>query len=314
LREAVESRTDDVLASAQRLYQILIAPLAPELAAYDIDTLALSLDGVLRYLPLAALHDGEKYLLERFALMMTTDAVAAGERGKRKQRAAGLGLSRPIPGYRPLHAVRDELRAVIRTDQNQGVLPGAIWLDQEFTAQSLRHALSADNSVVHIASHFVFEAARETSSYLLLGDGTRFTLSDLGELRCDGVELMVLSACNTAIGGGHGREIEGVGALARHRGARTVLATLWPVADLTTAALMRDFYRHAYEMRLEPAQALRRAQLALLNGNSFLQTSATTRSLVDSDNEQTDADAVATTRHPFYWAPYILMGEAGNGI
>jgi CHAT domain-containing protein len=90
-------------------------------------------------------------------------------------------------------------------------------LDEAFTAEALGHALSS-NPEVHVASHFVFAAAQAASSYLLLGDGSKSTLADLAELRCDAVDPIVLSACNTAIGGGHrqsGREIEGLGAPAR---------------------------------------------------------------------------------------------------
>jgi CHAT domain-containing protein/tetratricopeptide (TPR) repeat protein len=317
LREAMRERSPAFITSAQRLHHILIAPVADDFRAANIGTLALSLDGVLRYLPMAALHDGERYLVERFALVLTTDAVGAQGQARTSARAAGLGLSRPVPGYRPLTAVRDELAALVRSEKNSGVLPGTIWLDEDFTAQALRQALSPRHSVVHIASHFVFAAAQEDSSYLLLGDGNKFTIADLAALRFDSVDLMVLSACNTAVGGGHrqsGREIEGLGALARHRGARNVLATLWPVADFTSAVLMRAFYRHVYQDGLEPAQALRRAQLALLRGELAALAPSPTRSLVDPGDERSELRADASTRHPFYWAPYILMGEASRDV
>jgi CHAT domain-containing protein/tetratricopeptide (TPR) repeat protein len=318
MREAIRSRSAGFLESAQRLYRILIAPVAEELQSRNVHTLALSLDGALRYLPIAALHDGRRYLIEQFALVLTTGAVAAREPapGGSARRAIGLGVSRHIAGYQPLPGVREELAAVIRTDgQKGGVLPGIIRLDEAFTADALHHAMSQPNSVIHIASHFVFEAAQEASSYLLLGDGSRSTLSDLAELRFADIELVVLSACDTAIGGGHrqsGREIEGLGALVRHQGGRRVLATLWPVADLTTATLMRGFYRNHYEAGLAPPEALRRAQLALLSDRLDRPAQAATRSLVDPDDEDEDRAVDAGTRHPFYWAPYILMGEAAD--
>jgi CHAT domain-containing protein/tetratricopeptide (TPR) repeat protein len=313
LREALQSRSAGFRDSAQRLYRILIAPVAEDLQANGIVTLSLWLDDVLRYLPMGALHDGERYLLERFELVL-----AAGTGGKTRSaaavRAAGLGVSRRIAGYRPLPAVREELAAIIRDGKRHGgVLPGIVRLDGAFTADALRRAL-AEDSVVHIASHFVFEAAREAASYLLLGDGSKLTLAQLSEFRFGAVDLVVLSACNTAVGGGHrqsGREIEGLGALVRDHGARKVLATLWPVADRTTAALMREFYRLTYEAGVRPAQALRQAQLALLGDGTPGHRPGRTRSLVDPDDVSPDRDAYPGASHPFYWAPYILMEEVG---
>src|SRR5262249_40359571 len=119
-------------------------------------------------------------------------------------------------------------------------------------------------------------------------------------------------ACNTAIGGGHrqsGREIEGLGALVRHQGGRRVLATLWPVADRATATLMRAFYRNQFAAALAAPEALRRAQLALIGDHSASPSELVTRSLVDPADEQADRGPFPGTSHPFYWAPYILMGE-----
>jgi CHAT domain-containing protein/tetratricopeptide (TPR) repeat protein len=315
MREAIQRRSADFLENAQRLYQMLIAPVAEDLRVAGINTLIVSLDGVLGYLPMAALHDGKSYLVERFALVLATTAVAPERQNTRasSRHAVGLGVSRPMAGYPPLLGVREELAAIIRTSDNQsGVLPGIIRLDEAFTADTLRHALAPQNSVIHIASHFVFEVAQEASSYLLLGDGAKLTLAEFGELRFDAVDLMVLSACNTAVGGGRqqgGHQIEGLGALVRHQGADKVIATLWPVADLTTASLMRAFYYNCYEIGLHPAEALRRAQVGLLTDAFIVDRSTVTRSLIDPDEEVPDGEPYPAASHPFYWAPYILMGE-----
>jgi CHAT domain-containing protein/tetratricopeptide (TPR) repeat protein len=312
MREALQRRSDQFLPSAQRLYSILIAPLAEMLEAAGVKTLIVSLDGVLRYLPMGALHDGRHFLIERFALARETQAVTTQARKSAGRRAAGLGVSRPLDGHQVLVGVRNELAAVIRTARRRrgGVLPGIIRLDRAFTAEALARALSAQYSVIHVASHFVFSAAREASSYLLLGDGSKLTLAEFADLRFDAIDLVVLSACNTAVGGGHsqnGREIEGLGALVRYQGANQVLATLWPVADMTTATLMHAFYRNRYRAKLAPAEALRRAQLDLLRGAIDLPANMSMRALVDPDEDQTAAKA--DTGHPFYWAPYILMGS-----
>jgi CHAT domain-containing protein len=314
LREMMQNRTELFLPNARRLHDILIAPLGEALESAGVETLAFSLDGVLRYLPMAALHDGSKYLIERFALVLATHAVPARARGGSGRRAVGLGVSRPLEGCQPLIGVRDELTAVIRTAPGRsGILPGIIRLDDAFTADVLVHALSSHYSVIHIASHFVFAAARESSSYLLLGDGSKLTLGEFAGLRFDAMDLVVLSACNTAIGGGHhqnGHEIEGLGAVVRHQGANQVLATLWPVADMTTAAMMRAFYRNHYSAGLDAPHALRNAQLGLLSGAFATPVAGCIRSLVDPDEDQLNPQeqAGAGPRHPFFWAPYILMG------
>jgi CHAT domain-containing protein/tetratricopeptide (TPR) repeat protein len=311
MRESLQSRSDRFLPSSQRLYDILIAPLAEMLQAAGVETLIVSLDGVLRYLPMGALHDGRRYLIEQFALARETQAVTVQAQKSSGKRAVGLGVSRSLDGHAALIGVRDELAAVIRTARRRrgGVLPGVIRLDRAFTAGALVRALSSQYSVIHVASHFVFAAAREESSYLLLGDGSKLTLAEFADLRFDTMDMVVLSACNTAIGGGHdqnGREIEGLGALVRYQGANQVLATLWPVADITTASLMHAFYRNRYRTKLAPAEALRRAQLDLLRGAIKSPARTPTRALVDPDEDQTAAKSDA--RHPFYWAPYILMG------
>jgi CHAT domain-containing protein len=311
MRESVQSRTQRFLPSAQRLYAILIAPMIEALRAASAKTLIISLDGVLRYLPMGALHDGRRYLVEEFALARETQAVAAQAFKNSGSRAAGLGVSRAHDGHQPLVGVREELAAIIRTarERRGGVLPGIIRLDRAFTVEALIRALSPQYSVIHVASHFVFAAAREDSSYLLLGDGSKLTLAEFSDLRFDAMDLVVLSACNTAIGAGHsqnGREVEGLGALVRYQGANQVLATLWPVADMATASLMGAFYRNRYRSKLAAPEALRRAQLDLLGGAVKSPERIRTRSLVDPDEDKTEA--ARDTRHPFYWAPYILMG------
>ncbi len=311
MRESVQNRTQQFLSSAQRLYAILIGPMIETLRAAGVKTLITSLDGVLRYLPMGALHDGRRYLVEQFALARETQAVTAQGRKSSGRRAVGLGVSRALDGHQPLVGVREELDAIIRTarQRRRGVLPGIIRLDRAFTAGAFARALSPQYSVIHVASHFVFAAAREESSYLLLGDGSKLTLAEFSDLRFDAMDLVVLSACNTAIGGGHnqnGREIEGLGALVRYQGANQVLATLWAVADMTTASFMRAFYRNRYRLKLAPPEALRRAQLDLLGGAVKFPSLMQTRALVDPDEDR--ADAKPDARHPFYWAPYILMG------
>lgn len=310
LRTQLRDGSDGFFASARRLYDLLIEPVISDLRAAGVHTLILSLDGVLRYLPVCALFDGTRYLLDMYALVLAAgepyDAVRppSGER-----RGAGLGVTRAVGPHKALLGVREELAAVIRTDDHGGgVVSGIIRLDEAFSSDAFREALSAHYSVIHIASHFVFQAAQEASSYLLLGDGSKLTLAELSRWNFEGVELMVLSACDTAAGGGHeqsGREIEGLGALMRRQGARNVIATLWPVRDFTTAAIMRAFYQYWCEQGLAPAEALRQAQLSLRRKNDAPSPVGETRAFTTYD----DGQEAGRWAHPRYWAPYVLMGE-----
>lgn len=313
LRASIAERSAGWRAHAAALHDLLIGPIAAELDERKADRLLVSLDGVLRYLPLGVLHDGRQHLLERFALTVSAGAHGSERMNENVQRprAAGFGVTQALASHRALRGVRDELLAIVGTAGNaRGVVDGEIFLDEAFNAAALRNALTRRGGIVHIASHFVFRPAQEDESYLLLGDGTKLTLAQLAELRFDGVELLTLSACETAVGGGHrqsGSEFEGLGALALNRGASHVIATLWPIRDFTSAALMREFYRLRFREGRGAAEALRQAQLQLLTGRLARAASGAARGLKDPDDGDASADRPAREAHPYYWAPYVLM-------
>jgi CHAT domain-containing protein len=154
---------------------------------------------------------------------------------------------------------------------------------------------------------------------LLLGDGTRLTLREIkdGDFDFRNVDLITLSACETAIGGGkdaNGQEIEGFGALAQKQGAKGVIATLWPVADRSTGLLMRHLYRFRQQQGMTKAEGLREAQLAFIRGTEL--GPATLEAESGANREGAGAgpgisggDPSRPYAHPFYWAPFILMGN-----
>lgn len=322
-REALQSPRDDPRALGQELFKALLGPLAADLKQMQAQTLILSLDGALRYVPFAALHDGEHYLVENYRITMVTQAAdvrlavaPSGTPGK----FAGLGLTQQVPGFEPLPAVREELEAILKT----GPLRGEIHLDQEFTAERMKQLLADRVAYLHVASHFVFKPGTETDSFLLLGDQSRLSLRDLrvSGFNFRGVELLTLSACETAAGGGadaNGREVEGLGVMAQQRGAKSVLATLWPVADSSTAILMQNFYRlRGGAAKTSKAEALRQAQLALLGGQhgepaqppgAAEKQRGATRTKGANDAPRFVPDPKAPYAHPFFWAPFILMGN-----
>lgn len=275
--------------AALALYQLLISPVAQDLEQAGAKTIMLSLDGALRYLPFGALHDGKQYLVERWNLPMYTSVTKDKLRDSvtRHWQAAGLGLTRAVGEFVALPAVKAEMSSIVKVG-SAGVLPGEIYLDDAFSAVRLKDVSQRKFQLLHVASHFRFSPGTEVNSFLLLGDGQQLTLGDIRtqNYRFDNVDLLTLSACDTGLGGGRdaqGKEIEGFGVIAQQQGAKAVLATLWPVADQSTALLMAEMYKRRQEQSLTKIEALRQAQLSLLSQPKYA--------------------------HPFYWAPFILMGN-----
>jgi len=313
--------------SGQRLYELLIKPIEADLKGAEAKTLLWSLDGTLRYVPLGALWDGRQYLVERFNLVVLTLAsrskVAVTPQSVDKWRGLGVGVSQKWQDFSALPAVPDELRAIIRqenpqegSDKEVGVMPGRRLLDGEFTQIAFERALGR-YPVIHVASHFSFNAGGEKSSFLLLGDGKHYTVDEVkgSTPLFSGVELLTLSACNTAMGGErNGEEVEGLGMLAQRQGALAVLATLWAVADESTAGLMQEFYQERMtKPDLTKASALRQTQLVLLSGKMKANTTAPNRSdlvgEVKGVEPSFNRDPKAPYAHPYYWAPFILIGN-----
>jgi len=279
----------------------------------------LSLDGVLRYIPFAALHDGERYVAQDYRIALVSQAadIRVAAQAGRLDSFAGLGLTHQVPGFDALPAVKEELEGILKS----GPVRGEIHLDGAFTAERLKQSLDQKVSFLHVASHFVFKPGTETDSFLLLGDGGKLSLRDLrvAGFNFRGVELVTFSACETAVGGGsdaNGREVEGLGVLAQSRGARAVMATLWPVADASTGLLMQNFYRlRAGSSEMTKAEALRQAQIALLTGRHGKPAMAPGSGVEQRGAGRADRaprftpDPKAPYAHPYFWAPFILMGN-----
>lgn len=321
LRQALQDRRADPRPAAQALYDTLIAPVAAEIEEARADTLILSLTELLRYVPFAALHDGQRYLVERFAFGVFLLGSASHTAPSRTQaRVAGLGMTQATDSLPALAGVRKEIGSIVRTEETpDGIMAGTISLDNAFTRGRLRTSLNGTYSTVHIGSHFVFRPGDARNSFLLLGDGTRMTLDELAQLNFSRVEQVTLSACDTASGGGaneHGIEVEGLAAAIAQRLPHAVLGTLWPVADASTALAMRRFYEgRAAEPPRSRAQALRAAQLALLRGEGSLEAAArneargATRSTGAGGSAAFTPDLARPYAHPYYWAPFILLGS-----
>ncbi len=317
-RKTLSSPALDPVPQADALYELLIGPIAGDLRAAGAKTLMLSLDDTLRYLPFAALHSDSGYLIENFSISIVNEAVRdklAIPPGS-KWAVWGLGITKAQAGADPLPWAGIELNEIAGP---KGILTGKVMLDSAFTEGSLRDGLDQSYPIIHIASHFRFEPGSMDESVLLLGDGSLMTLAQIkNKLNFNGVELLTLSACETAVGDDgvahHGIEVEGLGAIAQQAGAKAVLATLWSVADSSTALLMRTLYAAHKDNGLTKAEALRYAQLALLHGtvraDSVPQgTRGLKRVSTAVAGGSFKSDPNAPFAHPFFWAPFILMGN-----
>ncbi|MBL8207271.1 MAG: CHAT domain-containing protein [Blastocatellia bacterium] len=320
-RQALQNPTLDPLPLAQELYKILLAPVEKDLRAAQAQLLMWSLDGVLRYVPMAALHDGKQYLVESYRHAVFTPASNARLHlePSKHWRALGLGVTKAHgEGVPALPGVEEEMRGIIKAEGSaSGVLPGTIKLDEQFTQESMLTGLRERNNVVHIASHFQFQPGNETNSALLLGDGQLLSLAQIKALPnvFSGVELLTLSACNTATSGSgaNGKEVEGFGVLAQRQGARAVVASLWPVADRSTMRLMQEFYQ-LRESGLTKAEAMRQVQRKMLQGELAVPVATLTRSIVHEEDKTAGLPKFKTEpqkpfAHPYYWAPFILIGN-----
>ena len=265
---------------------------------------------------LLALHDGEKYMVERYRNVVFTPASNSRLKDPTSPewKVLGAGVSKAHPGFSPLPGVLDELRGIVREPgaEAAGVLDGKVMLDDAFTADTFRAGLRQRFQAVHIASHFAVQPGNETDSFLLLGDGSRLSLSQIrGSVNLfGGVELLALSACDTATGGtgSDGKEVESFAVLAQRQGAKAVMASLWPVADESTKQLMQNFYRlRDAQVSVGKAEALRQAQLALLRGEAGAGEGGVQRRGIRSSVQ--GAGAKGSYSHPFFWAPFILIGN-----
>lgn len=291
------SKVTAVKAIGKQLYDWLIKPLESELRANSVDKLVFSLDRVTRYIPMSALFDGNKYLVENYTIstVLSADLTDTKDRlpaGTQNTFILALGLSNAVAGFNALPNVPAELDAVVRKNPNdkQGIYPGLEFLNSAFNFPALRDNLLG-RKVLHIATHAKFMRGNPDSSYLLLGTGEKLTIPKIETLQdLADVHLVVLSACETALGGPNqdGTEIAGISYYFLNGGAKAVMASLWSVDDQSTSLLMQQFYGNLAKTTtatpMTKAQALRQAQLTLISGGNT---------------------------HPYYWAPFVLIG---NGL
>jgi CHAT domain-containing protein len=283
-RENLETRTTYAyLEQAQHLYDLIFRPIRQLLLDNKIDTVVFVPDGAFQTIPLGALHDGQKFLVQEFAVAITPGLSVVEPRPIERKRAEVLlsGLSDPVQGFPALDFVPGELETI------ETEYPSEVLLNNSFVTSAIEKKLTEQQfSIVHIASHGQFDHDSQ-KTFVLTYDG-KLNLNKLESLirpsqyRGKPVELLVLSACQTAAG--DDRAALGLAGVAVKAGARSALASLWFVNDQSTAAFVSELYN---QLRKAPAisraKAVQAAQLKMLADRRF--------------------------RHPCYWAPYLLIGN-----
>jgi CHAT domain-containing protein/tetratricopeptide (TPR) repeat protein len=313
MRDRLQDPCSDPRPAAQAMYKVLIAPILTDLRGAHTQTIVWELDGALRYIPMSALYDGSHYLAESYRSVLfgaSNQASLVAESIGTHWSGLGFGTSQKRGDFAALPAVTQELDGIFQDKSNpasNGPIPGHIHLDQDFTERTMADELDVGYPIVHIASHFVLEPGSD-ESYLLLGaeepghpGSGRLTYAELRDgpsFHFDGVELLTLSACQTgtsiAAHSRDGAEVDALDDLAAARGAKAVMATLWSVNDASTGRFMVDFYKDWTSADGTPkSEALRKAQVDMLHGGADLPGSS----------------CHASQRHPFFWAPFILIGN-----
>lgn len=313
----------------KELYDIFVKPLENDLKGAGAKTILWSLDGSLRYIPMAALSpDGKTYLAERYQNVVVTlgrQTNLFAKPSADEWRAIGAGVSKQHPGFSPLPSVPEEIGSIIRDPAAaSGVLDGTRMLDEQFNLETLRNTVPQQTedgkpfNVLHLATHFSL-GANDQDSALLLGDGRRLSLFEIGRdeaLDFKDVELLTLSACQTGVstGDANGREVESLGMLAQKKGAKAVLATLWKVADESTSLFMTEFYRIKKSApKINKAEAIRLAQKAMIDGRiKSTGRSKTCRAdefVSGPKKDEFKCDPNAPYSHPFFWSPFVLIGN-----
>ncbi|OCQ96591.1 hypothetical protein BCD64_01460 [Nostoc sp. MBR 210] len=291
----VTRSTREFLPISQKVYNWLIKDIETQLPAHKVENLVFVLDGALRSVPMAALHDGKEYLIQKgynVALTPGLHLLPTRSSSREKPRTIAAGITEAIGNFEGLPSVEQEINSIKQQ------VPARVLLDSQFTKIALEKIIKSFNApVVHLATHGQFASNAEDTFILTWKDsqikdltlvGDRVNVNELSSLlqtretsQRNAIELLVLSACQTA--SGDKRAGLGLAGFALRSGARSTLATLWSVDDQGTAMIMGEFYKQFANTKETKAEALRRAQLLLLADPNY--------------------------RHPFYWSPYVLVGN-----
>ena len=269
---------------SKQVYDWLIRPLESQAKLEQTKTLVFVLDGTLRNIPMSALYDGQQYLIEKYAVTLSPGLQLMASQSLKSNNIKALvaGISEARSGFSPLPGVKSEVKQISEKVNSSSTL-----LNDKLTESTLTNKLKkGSTNVVHFATHGQF-SSRLDETFLLTWDG-QLNIKELSELlrnrqnrKSENIDLLVLSACDTAAG--DNRAVLGLAGLAVKSGARSTIASLWPVKDQATVALMNSFYEHLLKPEITKAEALRLAQIETIQKTDF--------------------------KEPFFWSAFVLVGN-----
>lgn len=308
---------DAIKAAGARLYNLLLRPVLDDQPPRG-SRLILWLEGALRFMPPAVLFDGEYYLIEKIPVSLYSPFAkpSAVRRVLKDNGVAGFALTRKVEGFAPLPFAVDEVQAVVGDGASAGLFKGEGFLDQRFTPETLQQAAGQFGGLL-IASHFVLRPADLMQSGLLTGTGAMMPLHDIAALHLDGLRLVTLSSCDSGSAGVDSETavLQSFADRLLLCGAGAVLASLWRVADAASARLVIQFYANLASRDGENfAAALASAQAAMLHGfpSAVYSGENTTRGIGGKSESDDGVPANADFRHPYYWAPFIVLGDGAD--
>ncbi|MEG4809361.1 CHAT domain-containing protein, partial [Microcoleus sp. F8-D1] len=305
LTNPVKRKTTSYLPLAQQLYQWMVAPLEAELQAKGIENLSFISDMGLRSIPMGALHDGKGFLVERYSVgsMPSLSLTDTSATNFKNTQVLAMGASQ-FPEMSPLPAVKIEVSTI--TPQQW---PGKSFLNEAFTLANLKSQRQQQPfGMIHLATHAEFRSGDPSESFIQLWD-TKLRLDQLRQMNWHSpqVEMLVLSACKTAMGD---REAElGFGGLAVQAGVKSAVATLWYVSDEGSLGLMSEFYGQLKTAPIK-AEALRQAQLAMLRQEVRIEGGMLHTSVgnVPLPPELANVES-QNFSHPYYWSAFRMIGN-----
>nr|WP_277879023.1 CHAT domain-containing protein [Leptolyngbya sp. FACHB-711] len=319
----LQNHESDPKPNAAKLYNWLIRPIESFLHESGAKVIIYAPDRQLRYIPLAALHNGQQWFVENYQINQITAVsltnlntpprpnprILAGAYSEGRHLIARRSGESPIP-FRGLPFAGVEVQTIASLFPETRQL-----INQEFTEASTLPFLNSYN-IVHFATHAIFTTGSPEDSFIVMGNGDTIDLSEIRTLRLRNVDLMVLSGCQTAVSTlnmgqelGEGIEILGFGYEVQNSGARATIASLWSVDDGGTEVLMSQFYALLQQANRSKAETLQQAQIALIRGQGNLQLE---NALIRERNAGNLPEISAQQlTHPYYWAPFILIG---NGL
>ncbi|MBD2316060.1 CHAT domain-containing protein [Phormidium tenue] len=282
----LDTTSEDYKAAAVALYNLLIKPIEAELIRSKAKTILYAPDGQMRYVPLAALYDGKKWLIEKYQISnliayslsdfspkpKTQPNILAGAFGGKagEKRFGQLGLP----------ATLKEVQAIANSFQNSVTLT-----EDQFSRQALESKFKNHN-ILHLASHAEFNTGAPDNSFIIFGNGDKIRLNEISDWQIPNIDLVILSACQTGVGKlGDGVEVLGFGYQVQKAGAKQAIASLWKVDDAGTQVLMEAFYQELKKGNITSTEALQRAQISLIKSPNY--------------------------NHPNYWSAFFAIG---NGL